>query len=87
MGVIPRAQLPLSMYFFSPGARELLAGSGSLLGLGKAGKMPLCWYSSYPLAYKPAQWLHTSMSQSHGSAPTLQDFPRKLVLCLAAQQW
>lgn len=55
MGDIPRAQLPLSMYFFSSGARELLAGSGSPLGLRKAGKMQLCWYSSHPLAYKPAQ--------------------------------
>lgn len=78
VGVIPKAQLPLSMYFFSPGARELLAGSGSLLGLGKAGKMLLCWYSSHPLAYKPTQWLHTSISQSHGSAPTLQDFQENL---------
>lgn len=40
--------------------------------------MQLCCYGSHPVAYKPAQWLHTSISQSHGSVPTPWDFQENL---------
>lgn len=71
MGVIPRTQLPLSMYLFSPGARELLAGSGSPFGLGKAGKQS----SVDPVAIRQPTNLLSGFMQASAKAMALHQPP------------
>lgn len=86
MGVIPRTQLPLSMYLFSLGARELLAGSRSPLGLGKADK----WSCVDPVAIPQPTNLLSGFTQASVKATALHQPPwisMKTCPHLAAQCW